>query len=395
MKEHIVVVDDNKPLCNVVAEQLEEKFGDRYEIDRFYSARDALEFIREDIDHAGETLVLVASDERMDDMQGHELMMVLTDTHPKAKKIIFSAWSDVEALKSGINSGIDGFASKASMNSAGDELFLLIERLLNDYEVQPLLSFTLGDTTIKQADTLYEKQQFLKKRFEIYTGTGLVRRESLTDYQLQQQMEWDEFDLGADKKMLMCPQIRYVVALQHGQCVGGARIIEGHCPLDHGVCVNDGAEFNVKGKFSAGQSFKLDRYRDEGITIREISRLVIDKAQRRGDAVTLISLFRMIHQLTADQNYLFCTSRPMQIGLYKAIGFEIIGPRINYKLSGDWVPMMRDEWKTIHHPNLIPGYNPDLSSKHGEPIPLADIDKWAEYSRLYNEAAIEKGFYLE
>ena len=193
----------------------------------------------------------------------------------------------------------------------------------------------------------------------------------------------------AARAMALSPQTRYILAMKDGRCVGGARIIDGKCPLETGTCIADGFGFR------AGDSFNLNDLRGNGVYGREISRLVVDLNHRKSSAIVLLSLFKMIEQLTNERNTLFCTSKEPQVGLYQAIGFKTIGPPINYSLEGEWLPMMRDRWKAIHDPSSIPGMSKKFHLKAIEPIPANDLDKWNEYSRTINQEAIEKGLYLD
>ena len=226
-EEHIVLVDDNKGLCNAISEQVDRKYGEKYSVDRFYDAQDAFDYIREDIDEVGDKLVMVGTDERLNGMQGHEFLEKLTKTHPKCKKFIFSAWSDVEALVSGINTHINGFVSKAEDGSAGDPLFELVDRLIKEYEIEPKLEYEFRDIVVKQADTLHEKHEFFKKRLQIYLDAGHKSAASLRPEELDRNMEWDEYDPGGIEAMALSPQTRYILAMKDGRCVGGARIIDG------------------------------------------------------------------------------------------------------------------------------------------------------------------------
>ncbi len=396
-EEYIVVVDDNKSLCNAIAQQLKDKYEeDGYSVAQFYGADEATSFIRTKIDDRGDRLCLVASDERLEGMQGHEFLAELGKTHPKAKKFIFSAWSDVSALISGINTNIDGFVSKASLDNVGDPLFELVEKLLDEYRSEPKLEYTVAGITFRQADTLHEKQEFLRRRFENYLRSGHISEDMISPEKLDLRMEWDEYDIGGNKSIILTSKIRYLLAMKEGKCLGGVRVIDGKCPMEKGVCIGyEKINGGLEKKFGIGEKFSLDYLREQGIYTREISRFIIDKGYRRSSAVVLIGLLRLIEQLTSEQNTLFCTSKEEQLRLYREVGFEILGPRIEYTLKGEWIPMMRDRWKTLNRPETIPGMKVSFLQRVTEPIPISDVDKWNEYSRTVNEEAINRGLYFD
>lgn len=129
------------------------------------------------------------------------------------------------------------------------------------------------------------------------------------------------------------------------KCIGGVRIIEGHCPMEEGVCVSDGKEYSEKFNFKINEKFNLDVYRQKGIIPREVSRLIVDAEYASG--MNVIPIMQLVDLLTCDQNFLFCTSQsaPEKVKFYKSLGLEFIGPKINYSLNGDWVPLVRDREK--------------------------------------------------
>ena len=385
-EEHIVVVDDNRELCNIIADEMEDRY-EEYVIDRFYDATDAKEFISAEIDEKGDRLALVASDERLRGLQGHEFLSDLTDTHPRSKKIIFSAYSDVEAIKAGVNRHFDAFVNKETASDAGDYLFDKVRELLEAHERQPCLEYTIGDITFKMADTLYEKQEFLRRRYEIYLKAGHKDSKHMREEENEREMEWDRFDIGGSDQMILSPHTRYILALDKARCVGGVRIIDGSCPMEDGYCVEEGYGF------SEGDPFTLDFLKSEGVYTREISRLIVEE-EYRTNSVVLMGLFRMVSQLTSEQNWLLCTSKEEQKKLYQAIGFEQIGPKIEYSLKGQWIPMMRDMFKAIHEPEKVENISPRFHKRCIEPVPASDQEKWNEYSRIINEEAINRGFYL-
>ncbi|MFW6226250.1 MAG: hypothetical protein ACOC3V_04775 [bacterium] len=136
-----------------------------------------------------------------------------------------------------------------------------------------------------------------------------------------------------------------------------------------------------------------EKYKDTEIYKREISRLVVDKEYRKEGKV-LFGLFRIIEELTKDKPTMMCTSRPSQINLYQAIGFERFGPNILYSLEKEWAPLIRRHWYAHNRPEQIEGMCKELHEQVTEPFPLSDIDKWNSYAKSLAKENI-KGFYQE
>jgi len=391
-EEHIVLVDDNKQLVNALADKIEEITNDKYLVDRFYDAKSALKYIDEEIDQAGDRLVLVGSDERLIGMQGHEFLQNLTKTHPLAKKIIFSAWSDPDPLIAMANMDINGFVNKQDQNSFGDPLIEKVIKLIDEWEKEEKIELDCGSITIKQATTLYEKCEFFKTRYKVYTRPEVMNKssENLREEEMDIEMEWDNFDIGGIKQLVIKKGIltRYVVAMKNGKCLGGSRIIEGEMPLEYqSVCIENGFGFKK------GDSFNVNHLRKKGIYTRESSRFIIDEDYKSERSNVLIGLCRVIDQTSADKNYLFCSSRGKHLKLYKGMGFEVIGPRMKYTLHGRWYPMMRDRLKSLISPDEIPGISKSLIKRALEPI--EGKEKWAENANHIEQEAIRTGYYYE
>lgn len=388
--EHIIVVDDEQHVLTSLKQRLNENYGDRYVIAPFLTAEAAIKYANA-IDLAGQKLALIISDEKMNTMQGHEFLAHMTGTHPLAKKILNSAYQVQDALSQAIDSGLDGFATKTSRDTVGDDIFRIVDKVIAKYEQEPSLSFTKKGITFSQADTLFKKNAFFGLRYEVYLEEGHKTHDMFRDEEHEAKKEWDEHDLGGIDKLIISPHIRYLVAMKGSECIGGVRIIDGDLPMETGKCVSD------FGAYKKDDILTLDRlsevYPDTDIYKREISRLIVHPEHRASYA--LFGLFRMIEQLTKEQETMFCTARPNTIGLYEAVGFETIGPNILYSLANEWTPLMRNRWKAHNEPESI-GMDERAIGLHKivtRPIRSDDAETWARYSEKLNEAAIETGYY--
>jgi hypothetical protein len=392
-ENHIFVVDDEEAVCNSLAQKMDNLYGDNYIISKFLDANEAIEFTN-DIDEEEDNLALIISDEKLNGMQGHEFLEIMTKTHPLSKKILNSAYSIEEPLKKVVNLKIDGFANKEGTTVVGDQIFNLSDKLIKEYESEPRLEFTIANTTFSLVDTLYKKNAFGNLRYSVYLDEGHKTQDMFREEEINHKMEWDEHDVGGIDALIINPHVRYLVAMKDNKCVSGVRIIDGDLPMETGNCISD------KGVYKKGDKLDLmkltDQYSDVNIYKREISRL-INHPNERDDptSVSLFGLFRMVEQITKDQETMFCTATPGSIGLYQAVGFEIIGPDITYSLAGEWTPLMRNRWKAHNEPESI-GMGPNEIGLHKmvtKPIKVTNAEQWSKYSESLNKAAIQTGYY--
>ena len=358
-KKHLIAVDDIPEFLSPLERRLHSTYGDRYAVYGFTCADDALKHI-DKIDQNGDILSLVATDEKMPGMQGHELLRTVGETHPTARRILYSGYTDYNALREACNQGVHRFVQKANPNDTEEGLYPVISNQLDAFERQPNIELQLGEIIIRLANTLHERHSLCQCRYRNYIGAGHLTEDDLNSEQNERKEEWDEYD-GTT-------YTRYVVAKVDGTVIGSARIIDGSIPMETGTVIG------------TGKGFSLDNYRGQGIHTREISRLVIDYEYRTSKAMILIGIFRMISHLTKDHDYMWCASREKQIPLYQAIGFELMNGEdgeplaIEYKLRGKWYPMVRSWTKTSEEPEKIENFSPDFNAQAVKQIERVNSD---------------------
>jgi FixJ family two-component response regulator len=377
--KHIVVVDDVEELLSSLERRLQNSYGNDYEIYGFTNANDALKHIDREIDANGNTLALVASDEKMSGMQGHELLEAIGRIHSNTRRILYSGYTDYNALRKALNHGVNEFVQKANPNETSEGLYAVIDAQLQEFERQPKIELQLGDTIFRLADTQYEKQGLFECRYRNYLDARYLTEEDMTEEQNKKKQEWDEYDNISGT--------RYVVAKVNGSVIGGVRIVDGRLPMETGTIIG------------TGERFSLGHYRDQGIHTREISRLVVDREYRTHAASVLIGIFRMIAHLTRDHDHMWCTSREKQIPLYQAIGFELMNNEsgepitIEYKLRGKWYTMVASWTKVLEEPEKIANYAPDFHAQATKQIERVDREEWMEFSKRFNDLANRTNYY--
>ena len=378
--KHIVVVDDVEELLSSLERRLQNVYGNNYEVYGFTNAKDALAHIDNETDANDNILALVASDEKMSGMQGHELLEAIGKTHSNTKRILYSGYTDYNALRKALNHGVNEFVQKANPNESSEGLYAVIDAQLQEFEREPIIELELGDTVFRLADTQYEKQGLFACRYRNYLGAGHLTEEDLTEEQNERKQEWDEYD--------NIPGTRYVVAKINGNVIGGVRIVDGKLPMETGTITR------------TRERFSLDHYRDQGINTREISRLIIDREYRTTHSATILTgIFRMVAHLTRDHDYMWCTSREKQARLYQAIGFELITDdqnepaAIEYRLRGTWYPMVSSWTKVLEEPEKIANFNPDFHAQIIKQIERVDPEEWMEFSKRFNDLADRTHYY--
>ena len=102
MKPHVLVVDDEKPMC----ELLEVGLGKRFDVVSRTSALDALEVIR------NAPLDVVVADLRMAGMQGTELCRRALEIQPDLPVILITSFGSLESAIEAIRVGAYDFVTK-------------------------------------------------------------------------------------------------------------------------------------------------------------------------------------------------------------------------------------------------------------------------------------------
>ena len=387
MEKNILVVGQDKTTSESLAENLKKTYSQEYQILKTNSIQQAKQEIK-NIDEKGDKLALTCVDLSSYSNEGGQFLNRLSDTHPKTSKMMYVGKdADIDVLtEEQALTPLKGLEKEKDLNEMVDELLQTYERL-------PNFECNINGISIKLADTLHEKEEFFRLRNKIYLASKHINQDKLSPLQHELGMEWDEFDYGGIDKILLDSPTQYVVVKDKDKVVGGARIIKEKCPLENGICVSTGEEFGLDRKYNIGDPFTLDTMREKGMNITEISRLIVDKDYRGGDSAALIGILRLVNHLTQDENYFLCTSKEKQIPLYQAIGFQIFGPKINYSLSGTWVPMLGDKYAAANNPETIPGISKEFHQIVTEPIPECHQYEMGEISKVVNQKAIRMGLY--
>jgi CheY-like chemotaxis protein len=98
----IIIVDDDEQVLRAIHRDIRNRYRDRYRVSASDSASEALELIKE-LQLKNETVALFISDQRMPVIEGVEFLGKAKAIYPEAKSILLTAYSDIEAAISAIN----------------------------------------------------------------------------------------------------------------------------------------------------------------------------------------------------------------------------------------------------------------------------------------------------
>jgi thioredoxin reductase (NADPH) len=120
-----------------VRRDLRGRYRERYATLSAGSGQEALETTRE-LKSRGDALAMVISDQRMPGMLGHEVLAGVRELYPLARRLLLTAYSDIDAAIKAINNAhIDHYLSKP-WDPPDERLFPVVDDLLDAWEAEYL-----------------------------------------------------------------------------------------------------------------------------------------------------------------------------------------------------------------------------------------------------------------
>jgi thioredoxin reductase (NADPH) len=136
-KPVLLVVDDDPQVLAAVRRDLRSRYREHYTIMSAASGQEALTAARE-LKSRGDSLAIVISDQRMPGMQGSEVLARSREVYPLARRVLFTAYSDIEAAVRAINEAhLDHYLSKP-WDPPEECLFPVIDDLLDAWQAEYL-----------------------------------------------------------------------------------------------------------------------------------------------------------------------------------------------------------------------------------------------------------------
>jgi thioredoxin reductase (NADPH) len=141
MKRPIIfAVDDDPQVLKAISRDLRQQFRKQYRIMSTDKPQEVLDTLPE-LKKKGEEVALFLSDQRMPDMLGVEMLEKARQFFPNARKVLLTAYSDIEAAIKAINDvQLDHYLSKP-WDPPEEKLYPVVDDLLEAWQMQYVPDF--------------------------------------------------------------------------------------------------------------------------------------------------------------------------------------------------------------------------------------------------------------
>ncbi len=130
---YIIIIDDDVQVLHAIQRDIRNEYRDDYKIAATESAVEALELIRE-LKLKNETVALFISDQRMPEMDGVTFLDKANEIFPDAKKVLLTAYSDIEAAIKAINDVKLDYYLLKPWHPPEEKLFPVTNDLLDEWQ---------------------------------------------------------------------------------------------------------------------------------------------------------------------------------------------------------------------------------------------------------------------
>ncbi len=129
----ILIIDDDAQVLRAIQRDVRNKFREDYKVLATESAAEALEALKE-LKVKNETVALFISDQRMPEMEGTFFLEKAMEIFPEAKKVLLTAYSDIEAAIKAINTVRLDYYLLKPWNPPEEKLYPVLIDLLDDWQ---------------------------------------------------------------------------------------------------------------------------------------------------------------------------------------------------------------------------------------------------------------------
>jgi thioredoxin reductase (NADPH) len=134
-KPALLTIDDDEAVSHAITRTLRHRYAQRFRVLRAESGATALETLRE-LKLSGEETALLLADHRMPGMTGVELLEQSIELFPDAKRVLLTAYADIEVAIRAINAvGLDYYLLKP-WDPPEEKLYPALDDLLEDWFAQ-------------------------------------------------------------------------------------------------------------------------------------------------------------------------------------------------------------------------------------------------------------------
>ena len=136
----IFTVDDDEQVLAAIRRDVRREYRKDYRILSTTSANEALEALKE-LKQKGEEVALFLSDQRMPEMSGVEFLEQAKELYPAAKRVLLTAYSDIEAAIKAINDVQLDFYLNKPWDPPQEKLYPTLNDLLYQWQVNHIPDF--------------------------------------------------------------------------------------------------------------------------------------------------------------------------------------------------------------------------------------------------------------
>src|SRR5829696_3332108 len=128
----IIIVDDDIQVLRAIQRDVRNEYHENYRIVATDSANEALDLIKE-LKLKNETVALFISDQRMPEMDGVAFLENAGEIFPEAKKVMLTAYSDIDAAIRAINTVRLDYYLLKPWHPPEEKLFPVVNDLLEEW----------------------------------------------------------------------------------------------------------------------------------------------------------------------------------------------------------------------------------------------------------------------
>ncbi len=194
-KPTILTVDDDPMVSQAITRDLRSRYGADYRIVRAASGADGLAVLAE-LALRNQPVALVATDQRMPDMTGIEMLAQARSNLPDAKFLLLTAYADTDVAIRAINDiGLDYYLLKP-WDPPDDRLYPVIDDLLGDWQrAHPADSSDVRVVGHRWSERSHEVKTFLARNHVPYRWLDIERDEEARQLQQLAHAELDDLPL--------------------------------------------------------------------------------------------------------------------------------------------------------------------------------------------------------
>ncbi len=174
-KPVLLVVDDDPQVLAAVRRDLRSRYREQYTVVSAGSGAEALATAKE-LKSRGDSLAMLISDQRMPGMLGGEVLARSRELYPLARRVLLTAYSDIEAAIRAINEAhLDHYLSKP-WDPPEERLYPVVDDLLDAWQAESLPEATgLRLVGHQWATRSHEIKDFLASNLVPYRWLDLDR----------------------------------------------------------------------------------------------------------------------------------------------------------------------------------------------------------------------------